>query len=92
MLDPFQSADWIGAVGVTLLLLAYALNVFGALDRRSLSYSAINAVGAGLAAFASWLIAYLPFVVLEGTWCLVSIGAAVNAVQKLPNNADQTAR
>jgi hypothetical protein len=30
---------------------------------------------AGVAAYASYLIGFVPFVVLEGVWCLVSIGA-----------------
>lgn len=77
MLEPFQYSDWVGAAGVSLLLFAFSLNVFGILDRRSLIYSSINAVGAGLAAYASWLISYLPFLVLEGTWCLVSLVAIV---------------
>ena len=77
MLEPFQYSDWVGAAGVSLLLIAFALNVFGILDRQSFMYSAMNAVGAGLAAYASWLISYLPFLVLEGTWCLVSLVAIV---------------
>ncbi|MEM9573343.1 MAG: hypothetical protein AAF996_17895 [Pseudomonadota bacterium] len=80
MLDQFQYADWVGAAGVSLLLLAFALNVFGALDRKSVAYSSINAVGAGLAAYASWLISYLPFLVLESTWCLVSLIAIASAM------------
>ncbi len=80
MLDQFQYADWVGAAGVSLLLLAFALNVFGALDRKSMSYSLINAIGAGLAAYASWLISYLPFLVLESTWCLVSLIAITSAM------------
>lgn len=80
MLDQFQYADWVGAAGVSLLLLAFALNVFGALDRKSVSYSLINAIGAGLAAYASWLISYLPFLVLESTWCLVSLIAIASAM------------
>lgn len=85
MLDQFQYADWIGAAGVSLLLLAFALNVFGALDRKSMSYSLINAIGAGLAAYASWLISYLPFLVLESTWCLVSLIAIASALLRKPN-------
>lgn len=82
MLDQFQYADWVGAAGVSLLLLAFALNVFGGIDRRSLSYSLMNAIGAGLAAYASWLISYLPFFVLEGTWCLVSLIAIISVVRQ----------
>jgi hypothetical protein len=84
MLDQFQYADWVGAAGVSLLLLAFALNVFGALDRKSMSYSLINAIGAGLAAYASWLISYLPFLVLESTWCLVSLIAIASAALRKP--------
>lgn len=80
MLESFQFADWVGAAGVSLLLFAFALNVFGALDRKSMSYSLINAIGAGLAAYASWLISYLPFLVLESTWCLVSLIAIASAM------------
>jgi len=81
MLEQFQFADWVGAAGVSLLLLAFAMNVFGVLDRQSFSYSFINAIGAGVAAYASWLIAYLPFLILEGTWCLVSLIAMVAALR-----------
>lgn len=66
------SADWIGSTGVALLLLAFALNLTGHLRHESLTYPAMNLVGAGLAAYASWLIDYMPFVVLEGTWVVVS--------------------
>lgn len=82
MLESFQYSDWVGAAGVSLLLFAFSLNVYGILDRRSLMYSAMNAVGAGLAAYASWLISYLPFLVLEGTWCLVSLVAIVTFIRR----------
>jgi len=66
------AADWIGSTGVALLLLAFALNLTGRLRHESLTYPSMNAVGAGLAAYAAWLIDYMPFVVLEGTWMVVS--------------------
>lgn len=67
----------IGSIGVGLLLLAYALNVTGRLSKETTAYAALNALGAGLACLASWLIAYYPFVVLEGVWMVVSIWALV---------------
>ena len=67
----------IGSIGVGLLLLAYALNVTGRLSKDAKAYAALNALGAGLACLASWLIAYYPFVVLEGVWMVVSIYALV---------------
>lgn len=67
----------IGSLGVGLLLLAYVLNVTGRLSKSGRVYAALNAVGAGLACLASWLIAYYPFVVLEGVWTVVSLWALV---------------
>lgn len=68
-----DAGDIIGSIGVALLLAAFALNAFGRLDSDSRWYGALNVVGAALAAIASWLIGYLPFVVLEGTWCAVAL-------------------
>jgi hypothetical protein len=63
----------IGAVGVALLLLAFALNALGVLGSTSRPYAALNAAGAAIAGYASWRIDFLPFVVLEGTWAVVAI-------------------
>ena len=63
----------IGSVGVTMLLLAFFANLVGWLEARSKLYQGLNAVGAGLAAYASYGIGFVPFVVLEGTWCAVAI-------------------
>lgn len=82
MFEEFLFADWVGAAGVSLLLIAFAMNVFGMLDRQSFTFSLLNMVGAGVAGYASWLISYLPFVILEGTWCLVSLVAMIAAIQR----------
>ena len=63
-------ADWLGTIGVALLLLAFFLNLAGRLSRTSRRYAAMNAVGGALACWASWLIGFLPFVLLEGTWAV----------------------
>ncbi len=67
--------DAIGSIGVALLLVAFGFNLTGALDRHSRAYQGLNVVGAGLACAAAWLIGFLPFVVLEGTWAAVALGA-----------------
>jgi hypothetical protein len=67
--------DWIGFIGVFMLLLAFLLNLFGRISKDSLTYILLNLVGAGLACLASWLIHYMPFVLLEATWTLVSLAA-----------------
>ena len=83
MLD-LTPADWIGSTGVALLLLAFALNLTGRLRHESLTYPAMNAVGAGLAAYAAWLIDYMPFVALEGTWMVVSVATLTNRLRLTP--------
>lgn len=74
MAGPSLTVDeWIGSVGVAILLFAFFLNLRGRLPAGGRAYAAANAVGAGLACWASWRIDYFPFVVLEGFWCLVAL-------------------
>ncbi|HQQ98779.1 MAG TPA: hypothetical protein PLX35_16020 [Cyclobacteriaceae bacterium] len=70
--------DWTGAIGVTLLLVAYLLNLRNIITRESLTYLMLNVVGAGLACAASILLAYWPFIILEGCWTAVSLVALVS--------------
>jgi len=67
--------DWIGFSGVAILLLAFLLNLLKKISSNSLPYILMNIVGAGMACLASWLIHYIPFVILEGVWTVVSIFA-----------------
>ncbi|HEV3325270.1 MAG TPA: hypothetical protein VG052_06675 [Puia sp.] len=62
----------VGSVGVLLLLAAFFLHLFGFITQGRL-YILLNILGAGLSCYASVLIRYWPFVVLEGCWVLVSI-------------------
>lgn len=74
--------DWIGFTGVAILLLAFLLNLFKKISSNSLSYILMNIIGAGLACLASWLINYIPFVILEASWTIVSLFALFNYVRK----------
>ena len=74
--------DWIGAIGVAILLLAFLLNLLKRISSNSLPYILMNIIGAGMACIASWLIDYMPFVVLEAVWTLVSIVALFNYFRK----------
>lgn len=67
----------IGSVGVALLLLAFLLNLFNKLSQGSRVYALMNIIGAALACYASYLIDYIPFVVLEGTWAVVAVAGLV---------------
>ena len=72
-----SAADWAGSVGVALLLVAFFGNAIGRLPATSRLYHGLNAVGAAIAAWASWKIGFWPFVVLEGIWLLVAAVAFV---------------
>lgn len=69
--------EWVGSIGVAMLLIAFFLNLRGTLGRGSRRYQLLNAVGAGLACYASALIGFFPFVILEGAWSLVALVALV---------------
>ena len=77
--------ELVGSVGVALLLLAFALNLLKKLPASSRLYAGLNFVGAGLACWASWLIGFWPFVVLEGTWCLAGLWALWRAFSRQPS-------
>ena len=73
----------IGSTGVVLLLLAFFLNLFKFTSENSRIYIILNIVGAGISCYASYLINYMPFVILEGCWCLVALaGLAKNFIKR----------
>ena len=77
-----STSDWIGSAGVTILLVAYLLNLRNKISKESLAYINMNIIGAGLACAASILINYLPFVILEAVWMLVSTAALIKYFRK----------
>lgn len=65
--------DIVGTVGVGLILIAYFLQMEKILPKDGKLFYLLNIIGAALACYASLLINYWPFVILEGTWVLVSL-------------------
>jgi hypothetical protein len=76
------STDWIGFIGVSILLAAYFLNLLNIIKTDSFRYLFLNILGAGIACFASILLNYLPFIILEGCWTLVSAFGLVKLFTK----------
>lgn len=68
-------SDWIGTLGVTLLLIAFALNIAKKLSATSKAYLILNILGAGLAGVSSYMIEFWPFVVLESVWVITTLFA-----------------
>jgi hypothetical protein len=77
-----SQATIIGFVGVALLLVAFLLNLFRLVRAEGFSYSLLNFVGAGLAGYSSYLISFMPFVVLEGVWAAVAGASLVRVALK----------
>ena len=73
--------DIIGTIGVGLILLAYFLNTSKLLPKDGKMFYVLNIIGAALACYASWLINYPPFVILEGAWVLVSLYGLMKAMK-----------
>ncbi len=67
------TVDYISSVGVSLILLAFLLTTLNYLSDKSKIYFVLNMVGAAFACYGSYLLNSVPFIVLEGTWCLVAI-------------------
>ncbi len=70
-----NAADYLGFIGVFQILLAYILNVSGKLKKEDLRFILLNLIGAAMACFASILLEYLPFILLEGAWAIVSLAS-----------------
>jgi len=76
-----NTIDWLGFVGVFLILLAYILNVTNKITSKSLLFISLNLVGASIACLASILLNYIPFVILEGIWALISFLSIIKYFQ-----------
>jgi hypothetical protein len=70
-----NTSNIIASIGVALLLVAYFLNLFKLLPQESKAYGILNVIGAALACYASFMMGFIPFVILEGTWALVALVA-----------------
>jgi len=77
-----NSNDLIGTIGVGIILIAYFLNMFSYIPNNGKLFYLLNIIGASIACFASYLINYIPFVILEGSWALVSVVGLLKSIKK----------
>ncbi len=68
-----KASDIIASIGVIILLIAFLLNLTKKLPTESKLYSFLNLIGAGTCCYASYIVNFYPFVVLEGVWGFVAL-------------------
>jgi hypothetical protein len=72
-------SEWVGAVGVALLLAAFVLNLLKVVNSDNRWYCVMNVAGAGLACLSSVMIRFFPFIILEGAWALISLVSLIKS-------------
>ncbi len=65
--------DLMGTIGVGLVLLAYFFNTKKMIPENGKLFFVLNIVGGALSCYAAVLINFIPFVVLEAIWTVVSV-------------------
>jgi hypothetical protein len=78
-----ETNELIGSIGVVLMLAAFLLNLLDKLDNDNIFYIVFNFVGGTLACISSILINFTPFIILEGTWALMSGWAIYDYVKHM---------
>jgi hypothetical protein len=68
-----KGSDVIASIGVIILLIAFFLNLNKRLSAESKAYILMNFFGAGICCYASYMVKFYPFVVLEGIWAFVAL-------------------
>ncbi|MEQ1512768.1 MAG: hypothetical protein ABL934_08835 [Lysobacteraceae bacterium] len=66
------TSDFIGTIGVSILLIAFVLNQRRTISEHSRAFLAMNLIGALMCGYSAWLVHFMPFVVLENVWALVA--------------------
>lgn len=65
--------DLVSTIGVSLILLAFALTTFQIITANSRVYFIINLFGGAMACWGSILLKSVPFTILEIIWTVVAV-------------------
>ena len=66
-------SDILASIGVIILLIGFLLNLFNKIKAEDKLYAWLNFFGAAICCYASFLIRFYPFVVLETIWSFVAL-------------------
>jgi|CXWK01.1.fsa_nt_gi hypothetical protein len=68
----------ISVVGALLILIPFAANQINRLNRDSVAYQLMNLAGSGILAIIAVIERQYGFLLLEGTWALVSLWGLIS--------------
>ena len=68
-----KTSDILATIGVIILLIGFLLNLFNRLKADDKLYAWLNFLGAAVCCYASFLIRFYPFIVLEAIWAFVAL-------------------
>lgn len=72
----------ISVLGALAILAAYAANLFGLIQPSNLWYSVANFLGSAVLTVVAIVDRQLGFLLLEGTWALVSLWGIVSVLRE----------
>ena len=76
--------QFISVAGALLILIPFAANQFGRLNASSLAYQLMNLLGSGTLAAIAVIERQYGFLLLEGTWALVSLWGLLSVLRGKP--------
>jgi hypothetical protein len=68
-----STSDLLASAGVSLLLIAFYLNLKKLISTDSKWYSTLNLSGAALCGYSSYLVQFYPFVFLNAVWAIAAL-------------------
>lgn len=77
--------DFVGNIGIVLILLAYGALQLGKIDAQARMYSALNALGAVLILVSLYFAFNLSSFLIEIAWLFISLWGLIRSYQRAPD-------
>ncbi|HEY9336215.1 MAG TPA: hypothetical protein VIQ79_17400 [Kribbella sp.] len=80
--------DVVEIVGALTVLVAFAAAQAGRLRQRTVTYQLLNLIGSGVLATIAMVQSSWGFLLLEGSWAVISLLGLINLVRPVRRDAD----
>jgi hypothetical protein len=85
-----HAVDILEIVGAITILIAFTASQTGRLAQRTLTYQLLNLLGSAALAAIAAVQASWGFLLLEGTWAIVSLVGLIAVLRRTPEPAGQS--